>query len=217
MLESLNGIGYGGAAGNRLNLVLQEIQSRRTEIATGAAAATAIACGTDRRDTIESVIMYAAGVPSDVTSEASAVDRRAVGTLTLTAVVAGDIVSVNGKAYTAVAFTPNGSNSGDLAPNSFAVGATDTLTAANLARKLNANDGAIVATSSAAVVTVRASTDGTIGNSIALVVTASNGHVARSASTLLGGTTTTGIKLSTTNSTGNKLAVTWLRKAVTAV
>ena len=166
-------------------------------------------------DTLSYVHMFAAGVPSDVTSEASIVDRRAVGTLTLAAVVAGDTAVVNGKTYTAVTFTANPTNQGMLAPRSFAVGASDTITTANLAAAINSFDGnTVIATAAAAVLTVKAVALGTSGNAIALGATT---HFTRSAATLAGGTATNAIALSTTNSTGNKLVVAWMKKPAAAV
>jgi hypothetical protein len=214
-MQSLSGIGYGGAAGNRLNLILQELQSRKSEVVNGAAAAAAITIsGMEEDSTIKSVIMYAAGVPSDVTAEASCVDRRATGTLTLTGLVAGDVVGVNGKNYTAIA---NPGIYQNLTPRQFVVGATDTLTAVNLAAAINSQDTDLTATSATTVVTLRARVRGTGGNSLALVVTGSNSHAARSAATLAGGTATGGFRLSTTNSTGNKLVIDWMAKPSTPV
>jgi hypothetical protein len=222
MLESLKGIGYGGAAGNKLNMILQELQSTKQSVLAGTTAATAIALvGIDYLDTITSVIRYASGVPSDVTAEASIVDRRATGTLTLSGVVAGDTAIVNGKTYTAVAGNYAFARSGELPSRSFAVGASDSATAANLAAAINAYaDSAVVASAAAAVVTITARSlpaDAgavTAQNAIALGNTT---HFTRSAATLTGATLTQAIRLSTTNTTGNQLVVTWAKKPLAAV
>jgi hypothetical protein len=214
-LTSLNGLGYGGAAGQRLNMVLQELQAVKTAVLTGAAAATAIALPTaEYTDTILSVIRFAAGVPSDVTAEASIVDRRATGTLTLSGAVIGDLPVVNGKTYTAIAAQP-AANSGANLPGTFQIGATDTATAANLAAAINARDSAtVIATANAAVVTIKAVAPGVGGNAIALGNVA---HFTRSAATLAGGTATNAIVLSTTNTTGNQLLVQWAKKPSAAI
>lgn len=216
MLESLKGLGYGGAAGSRLNIALQELQNEQFSVIAGGAAAAALALpGIEEDSTIRSVIRFASGVPSDVTAEAASVDRRASGTLTLSGIVAGDVVSVNGKAYTAVASTGYTQNVG---PRQFVVGGSNTETAANLAKAINAFDPTnVIATAAAAVVTVRARARGTGGNSIALDVSASNSHATRSGATLAGGTATNAITLSTTNTTGNTLMVRWTAKPTAAV
>jgi hypothetical protein len=108
MLESLEpSLGYGGAGNNdRLPRILAEIQGLTISGPyAGAAAGVAIPVpdnnGIQYNDTILKVLMFAAGVPSDVTSDASIVDLRAFGTITvLTTVVDGDTVTVNGKVYT---------------------------------------------------------------------------------------------------------------------
>jgi hypothetical protein len=110
----------------------------------------------------------------------------ASGTITLNAVVAGNIVTVNGVAFTARAVAP--------AANEFLVGGSDTETAANLAAAINASVtagivGVLYASSAAAVVTVRASAPGTQGNAITLVATTAVRYVV-SGATLTGGTGT---------------------------
>lgn len=215
-LEALNGIGYGGVAGQRLNIVLQELQSRTHVILAGTTAVTQIPlAGIEYTDTVQAVIRFNAGVPSDVTSEVSITDRRAVGTLTLAAVVVGDTAVVNGKTYTAVSVPVVIANSGGLGSRNFNVGASDTLTAANLAAAINSYaDGVVTASSAAAVVTIKAVALGVGGNAVTLGATL---HFTRSAATLAGGTATQGILLSTTNTTGNTLMVTWAKKPSKAV
>lgn len=51
---------------------IKELQRLKTKVVSGAAAATNIALtGIATDDTIQSVVMFAAGVPSDVTAEAT--------------------------------------------------------------------------------------------------------------------------------------------------
>lgn len=55
-----------------VNHAIAELQGKQTTVLTGTTAATDIAlAGAGVKDTIGSVIMFTAGVPSDVTSEAS--------------------------------------------------------------------------------------------------------------------------------------------------
>lgn len=217
-LEVLNGIGYGGPEGQRLNRILQQLQSRKTEVLAGAAATTQInVTGMEDDSQIESVIRYVTGTPSDITAEAVPVNRRAKGTLTLTGIVAGDRVSVDGVEYTAVANSGAPAQSGQLAPRQFAVGGSNNATAANLAKAINAYSNNVTATVATNVVTVTAVAKGTGGNAIALDVTNSGGHATRSAATLAGGVNTGGFTLSTTNTTGNQLVVTWMKKYASAV
>lgn len=217
MFEKIATLGYGGKDLNTvLARALIELQSKQTEVLAGSAGAATLlpsTKGLDQRDTLYSAIMYAAGVPSDITAACSIVDLRATGTLTLAGVVAGDVVSVNGKAYTAKTFAMSPSN-GAIGPYNFAVGATDTLTAADLARSINAADPAVIASSAVGVVTVVAAASGVAGNAIALAIAASNGHATRSAATLAGGAATGGI-LSSTVTTGNMVVLTWYKKSRT--
>ena len=220
-LFTLSGIGYGGSAGQRLNMILQELQNKSIAVITGGAAATSLTFPANSSgavpeytDSLLSVVQYAGGVPSDITSDASILDRRAKGTLTLASVVAGDTALVNGKTYTAVAASSNFANSGAKLPLTFQVGATDTITAANLAAAINAYSTVVTVSSAAAVVTVRAIALGTAGNSVALGTTT---HFTPSASMLAGGTATNAMVLATTNSTGNKLVVSWAKKPSVAV
>jgi len=105
---------------------------------------------------------------------------KASGTVTLSSHVATNTVTVNGIAFTCVASGATG--------NQYNVGASDTLTAVELAAALNANttlDGMIVATSALGVVTVTALVPGELGNAITLAISA-NGSV--SAARMAGGT-----------------------------
>ena len=106
----------------------------------------------------------------------------ATGTITLSSSVTNDTVTVNGTVFTEVA-----SGAGN---NQFNHGASDTITAANLAAAINASTTAIIqnnisATSALAVVTVTAKEQGTLGNLMTLAISA---HGSVSAANLAGGT-----------------------------
>lgn len=92
---------------------------------------------------------------------------QASGTVTLSSMVAGDTVTINGTVFTAETSGATG--------NQFNVGASDTVTAANLAAAINASAtnqvaNNVVATSAAAVVTVTCKEVGTIGNLCTLAI-----------------------------------------------
>lgn len=133
----------------------------------------------------------------------------ATGTLTLAGAAAGDKVTVNGKVYTFQTLVIN--NSTNIPPYVVPVGATDTVSAANLAKAINGVDTAVVATSAGAVVTVTAASEGTAGNAITLSAAQSNGHVTASGATLAGGSATNSINVSV-STTGYSLLLIWFKK-----
>lgn len=107
----------------------------------------------------------------------------ASGTLTLASVIATDVCTVNGQAFTCVA--------SGATTNQFNVGATDTDTAVNLAAAINASNntavtGHVTATSAGAVVTVEAQVPGLEGNAVTLAT--SDATITVSGATLAGGT-----------------------------
>jgi phage tail sheath gpL-like len=116
--------------------------------------------------------------PARVRTENNAV--RASGTLIGTSVVATDAVAINGLTLTAVA-------SGATAVQ-FNIGASDTLTMANLAAAINANtdlNGIVTAESSGTTCTVYAARPGKIGNAITL--TSADATIVASAAKLADG------------------------------
>lgn len=201
---------FKGGAGviDDLAPVLKELQGLTSSLLAGASANTKIDLAAIRlEDTIIGALNNNAGTITDVLSTLSIVDTHATGTVTAASAVAADTVTVDGRVFTAIAnlATPVG--------RQFSVGATDTACAANLAAAINLaeqNDAStnVVATSAAAVVTIRAVADGTSGNSIALA-TSNDTRLAKSGTTLAGGTATGGIK-----STGatNQVILTWYNK-----
>ncbi len=113
----------------------------------------------------------------------TAIKQRATGTLTCATAIVGSACTVNG-----VSFVGKAGASGVGFPNKFSIDTSDTAAAADLVTQINAHPslaGVVTATSVAGVVTVRAVTSGTAGNSITLTGTVT--VLAASASTLLGG------------------------------
>jgi phage tail sheath gpL-like len=129
------------------------------------------------------------GQPPSVISSIQEYATRASGTFTLTSVVATDAISINGVTFTAVASGATG--------NQFNVGASDTITAANLAAAINASVTALVAgyvtaTSAATVVTVRSTDYGIFGNQT--LIASADGTIVASGARLTGGAVDSGAK-----------------------
>jgi hypothetical protein len=106
----------------------------------------------------------------------------ASGTITLSSSAAADTVTINGTVFTETSGAPTG--------NQFQHGATDTITAANLAAAINGSATAIVAnnvsaSSAGAVVTITSKESGTVGNLMTLAISA---HGSVSGANLTGGT-----------------------------
>lgn len=107
----------------------------------------------------------------------------ATGTLTLTSVVATNTFSINGVTFTGVASGATG--------NQFNIGASDTLTAANMVTAINASATALVntqvtASSATNVVTITALNKGYAGN--AVTIASGGGTIVASGARLTGGT-----------------------------
>lgn len=87
-LKSDFGQGGSGLSDGRLRDALLELQGEKVAVVDGAAADTNIAIsGIKVTDTIKSVIMYATGVPSNVTADASI---TSAGNIRLTSVSTGN-------------------------------------------------------------------------------------------------------------------------------
>lgn len=104
---------------------------------------------------------------------------QATGTITLSALVATDTITIAGVTFSCVAAGATG--------NQFNVGGTDTITAANAVVAINASASAsvannILASSSGAVITLTCKEPGTIGN---FLTTAISAHGSVSGSGLL--------------------------------
>lgn len=111
--------------------------------------------------------------------------QRATGTVTLANASVDDTVTVNGVVFTAKA-------TADLTAGQFSQAGNDTADAASLAACINAStdasiSGVVTATSSSDVVTIRAVTAGTAGNSITLVSSNGTRLAVSGSGTLTGG------------------------------
>lgn len=209
-LETVTSTGGGAALQNGdLKAAVKELQGLNVSLITGGSADTKFNIAAIRQeDSIVSAINNNAGTLTDVTNTMSIVDCRASGTVTCASVVADDTVTVDGRVYTAVA-----NDTATLGNAQFRIGTTDTECAANLKNAINLGEqgdttSKVTASSSAAVVTITARAEGTGGNSIALA-TSDNTRLAKSGTTLSGGTATGGVKSSGTT---NQLLIHWFNK-----
>ena len=147
----------------------------------------------DKHNCLNAIINYLNGLNQLVRNPSTfRVDSsdavQASGTVTLSSMVAADTVTVNGTVFTCVA---SGATN-----NQFNVGASDTITAANLAAAINSSTTAafrnlVTASSSAAVVTVVSNPEGVLGNAITLAISA---HGSVSGATLTGGVQATSLQ-----------------------
>ena len=91
------------------------------------------------------------------------------GTITFSSIANGDTITVNGTVFTCETSGATG--------NQFNVGTSDTVAAANAAAAINASatgsvTANVVATSAGAVITITSIVPGTIGNNIAIAISA---------------------------------------------
>lgn len=113
----------------------------------------------------------------------TATQFNASGTVTAATALALDTVTVQGVVLTAVSGTPVAGGT------TFDISGSDTATATSLAAAINANPTLayyVTATSSAAIVTIRALASGTGGNALTLA-TSNNTRLAKSGTVLAGG------------------------------
>lgn len=140
-----------------------------TSIASGVRKTTAVTYGTAAAS--KAVTLVTAVVGNKLTlngADLTAAQLHARATATFSTIVADNVVTLNGIAFTAKASPAAGSLV------QFALGASDTAAAANLATLVNAHPsliGVITATSALGVVTFRAVTYGTAGNAYTLTKT----------------------------------------------
>lgn len=210
-LNTLAGLGIGNAGfQSQLPAVLKELQQFTISgpITGGAAnAALTVVEPISPYDTILKVLMFANGVPSDITSTVTAQSHRATGTITVNGAVAGDSITVGGAKLTLSATQTSPSQS--LPPGQVSVGGTDSVTAANLTQAINSQNLPVKASVNGTTITINSNVDGTAGNAVTLV--SSGAHFTVSGATLTGGTAQNSIK-STANTTGNYLLVFWYKK-----
>jgi hypothetical protein len=200
---------------------VRELQGQTVSLLDGDSAATKIDLAAIRlEDTVQSVLHYTAGAPlADLTSEVSISDTRATGTITLASVLAGDFVEVDGQRFEAIDGETDGANSGraNTGVYKFGLGANDDEAAANLKAAMEQFYGfqqptGVNVSVLSNVVTVQSRVEGAAGNATTLVESTSGARITLSGATLAGGTDTGGIELSTTDTTGDQLVVTWYNK-----
>jgi hypothetical protein len=202
----VGGSGLSGTGTTTLNGAIKELQGFTQSVLTGTTANTTIALAAIRQeDTLIGALNNNAGTITDITANISINDVNATGTITCAAAAAADTVTVNAKVYTAVSGTPANNTQ-------FNIAGSDTADAASLVAAINSREAnalnAVTASNIAGVVTVRATAEGTGGNSITLA--SSNGtRLAVSGATLAGGTATGGIK---STSVTNQIILTWWNK-----
>ncbi len=206
MLQSIRNLGFGGSGiPDALPKALAELQGLTISLLTGAGSSVALS-GIEAEDTIISAIAFGgSGSPngvgmSDVTANVTITDRRATGTLTIaTGLSNGNVVTVNSKVYTFTEMEETIAQAAGpyVVPIEVTPSGVDiAVVAARLAQVIMSGDASLTASASGGVVTITNRVAGTAGNSKNLLVASSGGHVTRSASTLLGGTATNSIKIS---------------------
>lgn len=217
-METVKGVGDGaaGSQGNRpgsMEAILKELQGLNVSVIDGAAANTKMNLSAIRtEDTIVGAVAMADtwAAPTDDKANISIVDLRATGTITVGTVANGDVVTVDGVAFTVVAAITDAQDYRQVLN-----GGSANATAANLAaainkmEKIRGNNAKLIASVSTNVVTVTAKAEGTGGNSITLAETGNTFTI--SGSTLAGGSATGGIK-STTNLSTATLVLYWYNK-----
>jgi hypothetical protein len=210
MLTNIEKLGYGGAYLNTiLPKAILELQGLHITLLGGANANTPIPVvqGIDSQDTILTALTLNGGVLADVTVDTTIVDLQAKATLTLAGVIAGDVVVIAGTTFTFRA--PNFNN---VPPGVVPLGATDTISATNLASAISNQNQALEATSVGPVVTVLADTEGVAGNAATLSVAGSNGHITDSGAAFTGGSVANAINISVATN-GGQVLLFWFKKS----
>lgn len=212
-------VGHGGQGfPNPAGLIIASLATLQFTVVAGAAAAAKMSIADIREgDHIFGAVAFNAGTPAAV-SDLTIVDTHAKGTVTLANAVPadGDYVTVRGVQYTFVA------TADDLAGlNYILIRETLNENAAALAAAINAYEGRwdgskwirplVKASVNSAVVTIRATDEGTGPNAYTLArAFATSGNATVSGTNLSGGTTTGGVT-SATNLTGQELMVVWCK------
>lgn len=204
------GAGFQGTGPGTAAEALKSLMGLRVTLLAGAAANTKMALADIREgDNILAAHNNNAGTLTDITGTVTVVNPAAKGTVTVGTIVVGDSVVVAGSTYTVVANTVavQGRDTtkiaiGDGVPATFA-----TRLAALINRREDNRTAVVRATSAAAVVTITAVSDGTVGNTVPLVETGTSFTI--SGATLTGGTSTGGIQSSGVT---NQVVLYWLKK-----
>lgn len=199
--------GGSGLSDGQLKAILSELRSITTVVVAGAAADTKIDVAALRPEhTLISAIGVSAttGALTEHTANVLIQGVRAVGTLTLGTVVAGNTATVAGKTFTFRAAPALGAATYEVA-----LGADASAAAANLAAEINLwLAGTVTAVAAANVVTITAVAEGTPGNA---VTTVGGTNVTAGAATLAGGTSSGGFKLAAAT-TGQNIILTFFKK-----
>ena len=190
---------------------LKALFGLRVSLVTGGAANAKLALADIRPgDTILAAHNNNSGAFTDVTASTTIDNPNATGTVTVGAATAGDSVTIAGLTYTLVA-PGTAIDAGDMAKLALVGGQTAAALAGRLAALVNAREdnrtSKVKASANAAVITLTAVEEGTVGNAVALAETGNTFTI--SGATLTGGTNTGGIKV---NATTNQVVLYWLKK-----
>lgn len=190
---------------------LKALFGLRVSLVTGGAANAKLALADIRPgDTILAAHNNNSGAFTDVTASTTIDNPNATGTVTVGAVTAGDSVTIAGLTYTLVA-PGTAIDAGDMTKLALVGGQTAAVLAGRLAALVNAREdnrtSKVKASANAAVITLTAVEEGTVGNAVALAETGNTFTI--SGATLTGGTNTGGIKV---NATTNQVVLYWLKK-----
>ncbi len=190
---------------------LKALFGLRVSLVTGGAANAKLALADIRPgDTILAAHNNNSGAFTDVTASTTIDNPNATGTVTVGAATAGDSVTIAGLTYTLVA-PGTAIDAGDMTKLALVGGQTAAVLAGRLAALVNAREdnrtSKVKASANAAVITLTAVEEGTVGNAVALAETGNTFTI--SGATLTGGTNTGGIKV---NATTNQVVLYWLKK-----
>ena len=190
---------------------LKALFGLRVSLVTGGAANAKLALADIRPgDTILAAHNNNSGAFTDVTASTTIDNPNATGTVTVGAATAGDSVTIAGLTYTLVA-PGTAIDAGDMTKLALVGGQTAAVLAGRLAALVNAREdnrtSKVKARANAAVITLTAVEEGTVGNAVALAETGNTFTI--SGATLTGGTNTGGIKV---NATTNQVVLYWLKK-----
>ena len=205
------GAGMHTAAPGSAAEALKALFGLRVSLVTGGAANAKLALADIRPgDTILAAHNNNSGAFTDVTASTTIDNPNATGTVTVGAATAGDSVTIAGLTYTLVA-PGTAIDAGDMTKLALVGGQTAAVLAGRLAALVNAREdnrtSKVKARANAAVITLTAVEEGTVGNAVALAETGNTFTI--SGATLTGGTNTGGIKV---NATTNQVVLYWLKK-----
>jgi len=205
------GAGMHTAAPGSAAEALKALFGLKVSLIAGAAAGTKLNLADIRPgDVILAAHNNNSGAFTDVTAGTTIDNPNATGTVTVGAATAGDSVTIAGLTYTLVA-PGTAIDAGGMTKLALVGGQTAAALAGRLAALVNAREdnrtSKVKASANAAVITLTAVEEGTVGNAVALAETGNTFTI--SGATLTGGTNTGGIKV---NATTNQVVLYWLKK-----